>query len=164
MWHRFIRTSSKAAPALARLVLAAAILPHGLQHVFGWFGGFGFSGTYQWMTSTLGFSGPLAALALITEIIAPLALLLGLGGRLAALGLVGLMAGALSTHLPNGFFMNWFGSLPAGQEGFEYHIVVIALAGTVVLQGSGNWSLDLLLYRHRRESSLGLGERVCQAA
>lgn len=38
------------------------------------------------MTSTLGFPAPLAALATITELVAPLALLLGVGGRLAALG------------------------------------------------------------------------------
>ena len=85
------------------------------------------------LTGTLGFPAPLAVLALVTEITAPMALLLGVGGRVAALGVVGLMAGAISTHVGNGFFMNWFGSLPAGQEGFEYHLLVIALAATVIL-------------------------------
>jgi putative oxidoreductase len=42
----------------------------------------------------------------------------------------------------NGFFMNWFGNLPAGQEGFEYHLLAIALAAGVALQGSGAWSAD----------------------
>jgi putative oxidoreductase len=41
--------------------------------------------------------------------------------------------------------MNWFGQLQAGSEGFEYHLIAIALAGTVVFQGSGAWSLDRLL-------------------
>jgi putative oxidoreductase len=122
------------------------LFPHGAQHVLGWFGGYGFHGTLQWMTGTLGFPAPLAALALVTELVAPFALLAGLGGRVAALGIVGLMLGALSTHVANGFFMNWFGSLPAGQEGFEYHILALALAGTVVLEGSGAWSLDRLLF------------------
>jgi putative oxidoreductase len=94
------------------------------------------------MTGTLGFPASLAALALVTELVAPFALLAGLGGRVAALGIVGLMLGALSTHVANGFFMNWFGSLPAGQEGFEYHLLAIALAGGVALQGSGAWSVD----------------------
>jgi putative oxidoreductase len=31
------------------------------------------------------------------------------------------MAGAISTHAGSGLFMNWFGTLPAGSEGFEYH-------------------------------------------
>ena len=56
------------------------------------------------------------------------------------------MLGALSTHLPNGFFMNWFGALPAGQEGFEYHLIAIALAGVVALEGSGAWSVDRAIW------------------
>jgi putative oxidoreductase len=142
MWHRLLRTADDPAPALVRLTLAAVLFPHGAQHVLGWFGGYGFHGTLGWMTATLGFPAPLAVLALVTEIAAPFALLFGLGGRFAALGIVGLMLGALSTHVTNGFFMNWFGILPAGQEGFEYHILAIALAGSVVLQGSGAWSVD----------------------
>jgi putative oxidoreductase len=150
MIRSVLRTTDLRAPALARLVLALVLFPHGAQHVLGWFGGYGFGGTLGWMTGTLGFPAPLAVLALVTEITAPVALLLGLGGRVAALGVVGLMLGALSTHVGNGFFMNWFGSLPAGQEGFEYHLIVIALAGTVVLEGSGAWSLDRALSRTGR--------------
>jgi hypothetical protein len=41
--------------------------------------------------------------------------------------------------------MNWFGSLPAGTEGFEYHLVVIGLAGVVAVNGSGALSLDRFL-------------------
>jgi putative oxidoreductase len=137
-----LRTDANSAPALARLALALVIFPHGAQHVLGWFGGYGAAGTFAWMTGTLGFAAPLAALALATEITAPIVLLLGVGGRVAALGIVGLMLGALSTHVANGFFMNWFGTLPAGAEGFEYHLLAIALAGVVVLGGSGAWSLD----------------------
>jgi putative oxidoreductase len=140
-----LRATDDPGPALARLTLAAVFFPHGAQHVLGWFGGYGFHGTLQWMTGTLGFPAPLAALALVTELVAPFALLVGLGGRAAALGIVGLMLGALTTHVPNGFFMNWFGNLPAGQEGYEYHVLAIALAGSVALQGSGAWSVDRLL-------------------
>jgi putative oxidoreductase len=145
MLRRLLRTAPDPAPALARLGLALVFFPHGAQHVLGWFGGSGFAGTLSWMTGPLGFPAPLAVLALATELLAPLALLLGLGGRVAALGLVGLMLGALTTHVGNGFFMNWFGSLPAGQEGFEYHILAIVLAGGIALQGSGAWSLDRTL-------------------
>jgi putative oxidoreductase len=144
---RLLRTTDDPGPALARLTLAFVFFPHGAQHVLGWLGGYGFHGTLQWMTGTLGFPPPLAVLALVTELLAPFALLVGIGGRVAALGLVGLMLGALTTHWSNGFFMNWFGSLPAGQEGFEYHLLAMALAGTVVLQGSGGWSIDGALGR-----------------
>lgn len=147
MSPRLLRTTDDPAPALARISLALVFFPHGAQHVLGWLGGYGFHGTLQWMTGTLGFPAPLAVLALVTELVAPFALLVGLGGRVAALGLVGLMLGALTTHWSNGFFMNWFGSLPAGQEGYEYHVLAMALASTVVLQGSGAWSVDRLLGR-----------------
>jgi putative oxidoreductase len=99
------------------------------------------------MSDTLGFPAPLAALAIATELLAPLALIVGLGGRLAAAGIFGLMVGAASTHLPNGFFMNWFGTLPAGTEGFEYHLIVLALAAVVAIEGSGALSVDRLLAR-----------------
>ena len=145
MWPRLLRTVNHPGPTLARVTLAAVFFPHGAQHVLGWFGGYGFHGTLQWMTATLGFPAPLAVLALVTELVAPFALLVGLGGRVAALGIVGLMLGALTTHASNGFFMNWIGRLPAGQEGFEYHVLAIALAGSVALQGSGGWSLDRLV-------------------
>ena len=143
------RTSPTPLPTLARLAVGLILFPHGAQHVLGWFGGYGFRGTLGWMTGTLGFPAFLAVLALVTEITAPVALVLGLGGRLAALGVIGLMLGAASTHLSNGFFMNWVGALPAGSEGFEYHLLVIALAAIVALGGSGAWSLDRLLGQDR---------------
>jgi putative oxidoreductase len=142
LWRRTLVTSGGPAATVARLTLALVMFPHGAQHALGWFGGHGFSGTLGWMTGTLGFPAPLAALAIVTELLAPLALVLGVAGRLAAAGLFGLMLGAASTHLPSGFFMNWFGKLPAGSEGFEYHLLVMALAAVVMLAGSGPLSLD----------------------
>ena len=123
------------------------MLPHGAQHALGWLGGYGFAGTFGWMTKTLGFPAPLAALAIVTELIAPVLLLLGLGGRLGALGMFGVMLGAASTHVQNGFFMNWFGAQATGTEGYEYHLLALALAAVVVIKGSGRLSLDALADR-----------------
>jgi putative oxidoreductase len=144
---RLLATRDGAAPVVARISLGLLLFPHGAQHALGWFGGYGFSGTLGWMTGTLGFPASAAALAIGVELLAPLALLLGLGARVAALGLIGVMVGAISTHASAGFFMNWFGALPAGVEGFEYHLLVIALAAVVFLDGSGAWSLDRRLTR-----------------
>jgi putative oxidoreductase len=163
MLSRIFHTRDDVAPALARVALGLVMFPHGAQHVLGWFGGYGFEGTLGWMTETLGFPAGLAVLALATEITAPFALILGFGGRIAGLGIIGLMLGALSTHFPNGFFMNWFGNLPAGQEGFEYHIIAMALAATVALLGSGAWSIDRLL-ASRSERSLGESPSLARAA
>jgi putative oxidoreductase len=146
---RVIGTRPSAAALVARLTLGVVLVPHAAQHAFGLLGGYGFRGTLGWMTGTLGFPAPLAALAIVTETVAPLLLLLGLGGRLAALGVVGLMLGALSTHVPNGFFMNWFGALPAGAEGFEYHLLAIALAAVIAIDGSGALSIDRRLTARR---------------
>ena len=145
--QRALATSDSSAPTVARLALGLVMFPHGAQHALGWFGGYGFAGTHAWMTGTLGFPAPLAALAIIVELVAPLFLVLGLGGRLAAAGLFGLMVGAASTHAASGFFMNWFGKLPAGSEGFEYHLLVMALAAVVAIAGSGAFSLDRRLSR-----------------
>lgn len=123
------------------------MLPHGLQHALGLLGGYGFRGTLGWMTGTLGFPAPLAALAIVVELVAPFALVLGLGGRLAAAEIFCLMVGAASTHVHNGFFMNWFGAMKPGVEGYEYHLIAIALATVVAIEGSGALSLDRLLAR-----------------
>src|SRR5437899_12145749 len=81
-------------------------------------------------------------LGIVFEFVAPLALILGVGARLAGAALAVFMAVAASTHISNGFFMNWFGRLPAGAEGFEYHLLTIALAVAVAVRGAGAWSVD----------------------
>lgn len=147
--HGVLRTDADPAMLLLRIALAVILFPHGAQHLLGWFGGYGFAGTHQWMTGTLGFPGSLAALAILVEFFAPFALIVGIGGRIAALGVAGLMVGAASTHFDHGFFMNWFGTLPAGAEGYEYHLLVLAIALAIVLRGSGAWSVDRVLSRGR---------------
>jgi putative oxidoreductase len=146
-FQRIVATDDGVAPLVARLALGLVLFPHGAQHALGWFGGYGFSGTLGWMTGTLGFPAPLAALGIITELLAPLLLIAGAGGRLAGALLFFHMAFAASTHLKTGFFMNWFGSLPGGAEGFEYHLLAMALAVVVAIAGSGRYSLDRVLAR-----------------
>jgi putative oxidoreductase len=137
-----LETDATPSLTLVRLALGLVILPHGLQHTLGWFGGYGFAGTVGWMTGDLGIPLPFAVLAVLTELFAPLALVVGLAGRLAGLGIAGLMAVAATTHAANGFFMNWSGSLPAGAEGFEYHLLALAMGLAVAVGGSGAWSVD----------------------
>ena len=61
-----------------------------------------------------------------------------------AAGVAAVMVGAIVTvHLTHGFFMNWTGA-QAG-EGFEFHILAIALALVVMLRGSGAASVDRAL-------------------
>lgn len=147
MLRKLFTTPHDLSATVARIALGAVMWPHGAQHALGWFGGYGFHGTLGWMTGTLGFPTAAAAVAIVTELVAPYLLIAGLGGRVAALGIGGLMLGALTTHTANGFFMNWFGALKPGVEGFEYHLIALGLALVVGIKGSGAFSLDRALVR-----------------
>ena len=129
---------------LLRLVLGLVILPHGAQKLLGWFGGYGFKGTIGYLTQTMHIPYVFGLLAIITEFFAPLALFLGLLTRPAALGIaVVMVVAALTSHLRNGFFMDWNDSLKG--EGFEFHILAAGIALVLVITGGGAWSLDYLL-------------------
>jgi putative oxidoreductase len=45
--------------------------------------------------------------------------------------------------------MNWFGQIPAGNEGYEYHILVLAMSFAVMVRGAGPVSLDRVLSGRR---------------
>ena len=133
---------------ILRLTLGLVMFPHGAQKLLGWFGGFGFDGTMGFFTQKMGLPWLVAFLVIIGESIGSLGLIAGLLTRFTAASFIVIMLGAIVTvHLPQGFFMNWFGALPAGSEGFEYHILAMALAAVVAIAGSGKWSLDAWLTR-----------------
>jgi putative oxidoreductase len=134
-----------------RLTLALVLLPHGMQHLFGMFGGYGFAGTFSWMTNSLGIPAPFAAAGILLEFVGPALLVVGIASRLWGAALALFMAMAASTHLANGFFMNWFGTLPAGSEGFEYHLLAIAMAVSIAVKGGGAFSLDRVVGRRLLE-------------
>ena len=147
-WHALTATKAGIASTLLRVTLGAVMFPHGAQKVLGWFGGYGISGTMGFLTGQVGLPAPIAALVLIAEFFGSIALVFGLFSRAAAVGIISVMIGAVvTTHLPNGFFMNWTGQ-QAG-EGFEYHLLVIGMALAILIQGSGRFSIDRLLSRSR---------------
>jgi putative oxidoreductase len=56
------------------------------------------------------------------------------------------MTGAITmVHWPHGFFMNWF-SKQAG-EGFEFHLLVIAICIPLLVFGGGKYSVDGLIHK-----------------
>jgi len=130
---------------VARVALGGVMLPHGAQKLLGWFGGFGFHATMGFLTTQVGLPYPIAVLVILIESFGGLFLVLGLGGRVMAAGVAAVMVGAVvTTHLANGFFMNWAGTQRG--EGFEYHILAFALALVVMLRGSGAMSVDRALW------------------
>ena len=162
MPHRLSTTDDSRALALLRLTLALVMFPHGAQKALGWFGGAGPAGTIAGFEQGFGIAAPLAALAIAVEFLAPLALLLGVGTRLAALALAGQMVVAASFHRANGFFMNWFGN-QAG-EGIEYHLLYIGAALALVIAGGGAWSVDRALAGRRETPEAPAEPRLRRAA
>lgn len=136
-----------------RLTLAIVVFAHGAQKLFGWFGGYGFDGTMGYLTQTAGLPYVIALAVILIESVGMIALAFGLFSRIISGLLIAVMLGAIFVaHLPYGFFMNWSGA-QAG-EGYEFHLLVIALSFTHIILGSGAWSLDAFLQRKRRVSAI----------
>lgn len=140
------RTSDAGTLTFLRVVLGLVMLPHGAQKLLGWFGGYGYAGTMGYFTNDLKIPAILGFLAIVTEFFGAIALITGLFTRAAAFGMAAIMAVAvLTTHLPFGFFMNWSGTQKG--EGFEYHILLGAIAAVLVAKGGGRWSIDRAIAR-----------------
>jgi putative oxidoreductase len=145
MFARLLRTNSDLVLTIARLVLGGVFFMHGCQKVFGLFGGPGFTATMNGFTQGMGIPAPLAFLAIAAEFGGGIALILGLLGRVGALGiLVTMVVAVVMVHFQNGFFMNW-GMKDHQGEGYEYHLLAIALALVILVKGSGALSIDRLL-------------------
>jgi len=143
MAKKLMSTSNDVALTTLRLVLGIVFFAHGAQKMLGWFGGFGFQGTMGFFEH-MGMPAPVALLIICTEFFGGLGLIVGLLTRIAALGIGVEMIGAIfMVHLPNGFFMNWMGTQKG--EGFEYHLLAIAIAAALLLRGAGAFSVDRAL-------------------
>jgi len=143
MANLIFHTTGNVAGLLLRLTVAGVMFPHGAQKLFGWFGGYGPSGTLQYFRS-LGVPTVAGWIGILAEAVGPVLLVLGLGTRVVALLLAGVMVGAVVlVHRPNGFFMNWFGQ--AKGEGFEYHLVMLGALAALLVTGGGAFSLDQVL-------------------
>ena len=86
----------------------------------------------------------LALLVIVTEFLGPLGLAVGLLSRVVALGFIcEMLVAMIRVHWRHGFFMNWTGTQQG--EGFEYHVLVIGMALTLLIVGAGAWSIDRAL-------------------
>lgn len=145
-----IATTNDVGPLIARLTLGIVFFPHGAQKVFGWFGGYGISGTMGMFTGMLHVPAVFAVLAICAEFLGSLGLLVGFLGRVAAFAIACNMIVAVTLiHHNFGFFMNWTGQQKG--EGFEFHLLVLGLALLVMVKGSGAASVDLALTRGSAE-------------
>jgi putative oxidoreductase len=141
---RLLVTSNDGVLTLMRLVLGIVFFLHGAQKVLGWFGGFGFSGTMHAFTGMMHIPAPFAFLAILAEFLGGIGLTVGLLARVAAFGIAMNMVVAVAmVHLANGPFMNWYGNQKG--EGYEYHLLAIVIALTIMVRGAGAFSVDRAL-------------------
>jgi putative oxidoreductase len=126
-------------PLLLRLGLAAVFIYHGLTLV----GGSEHDWGAHWNPGPDAPPGIVQLLVAWGELIGGVAIGAGFLTRLAALGIIAIMAGAIATvHWPNGFDIT--------KGGFEYNVVLIIMCVCLVLGGPGPLAVDRY-FRIKRE-------------
>lgn len=144
MFRKLVNTSDDLAITILRLVLGVVFFAHGAQKALGWFGGYGFSGTMGFFTQQAHIPAAFAFLAICAEFLGGIGLLLGFLGRIAAFGIACNMVVAVAMiHRHFGLFANWYGTQKG--EGYEYHLLAIAMALAIMIKGSGALSVDRAL-------------------
>ncbi|HZR47784.1 MAG TPA: DoxX family protein [Candidatus Manganitrophaceae bacterium] len=149
------------AALVLRVVIAGVMFPHGAQKLLGWYGGYGYGGTMQFFTGTMGLPAVIAFLVIVGESFGSLAMLLGFMTRFTAASFIAIMLGAIGlVHGQAGFFMNWFGNQKG--EGFEYHLLVIGISAALMILGGGKWSVDRVVARRLERLPIFSGKLAYQ--
>ncbi|MEW5799238.1 MAG: DoxX family protein [Bacteroidota bacterium] len=126
-----------------RIMIGIVFLAHGSQKLFGWFGGFGINGTYNYLHTTLGVPAIFSAAGVVAEFTAGALLMTGTMTGLGSILVILQMSFAIYLlDGKNGFFMNYFGQYQAGREGFEYSAFLIGTAIILLFNGPGKYSVD----------------------
>jgi putative oxidoreductase len=140
-----------AAALILRLMLAAIFIAQGCLKII-WFEG----GT-SWYQVPGTIAPAIQAAVAWGELVCGVALALGFMTRLAALGIIVIMVGAiyqvawaldfttLRTRNPRGFITH--------EVGYEYNYAIMAMSLSVVILGGGVLSLDHFLRRRRRATA-----------
>src|SRR5205085_10513745 len=139
MLRKLISTDNSTAITILRLVLGIVFFAHGAQKMFGWFGGYGFTGTMGFFTGAMHIPAVFAFLAIAAEFFGGLGLIFGFLTRIAAFGItVNMLVAIALVHHNFGFFMNWTGAQKG--EGFEYYLLVLAITAFLIFLGAGDAS------------------------
>ena len=150
MLRKLFTTDDSMTTAILRLVLGVVFFAHGAQKMLGWFGGAGFTGSMQYFTSFVHVPAPLGFLAIAAEFFGGLGLILGFLTRIAAFGItVNMLVAVATIHGSVGFFMNWGGKQKG--EGYEYHLLVLAMTVFLMIRGAGALSIDGLIATAQRQ-------------
>jgi putative oxidoreductase len=152
MLHKLLATSNDWTLTVLRVVMGVVFFAHGSQKALGWFGGYGFSGTMNFFTQQMHIPAVFAFLAICAEFLGGMGLILGLLGRVAVFGIAcNMVVAVLTVHAANGLFMNWTGQQKG--EGFEFHMLALAIAVVLMIRGSGALSVDHALTSSSKAST-----------
>ena len=122
-----------------RLVLGLLMAAHGAQKLFGWFGGYGLTGTGEFLAQMGWRPGRLFATAsALAELV---------GGLLVALGFLGPVGPAIviAVMIVAAISVHWQHSLFATSNGIELPLLYATGAAALALIGYGRYSLDAAL-------------------
>ncbi|MDT0351207.1 DoxX family protein [Pseudonocardia charpentierae] len=138
---------------LLRFAVGGVFFAHGMQHVFGLWGGVGMTGLRNALTA-FGFRNVnvLAWVTALTELVGGAAVVLGLFTPLAAAGLLALMINAVLLKAVNGFFI----AGPPGAASVELEVVLGLGAAALVLTGAGRVALENGRTWNRRPAPWGV--------
>ena len=146
---KIFKTNCDLTGLITRLTLGIVLFPHGAQKMLGLFGGYGFSGTMNYFTSTLHLPWIIGFLVILIEFFGSISFILGFASRIWSVFAIILFLGIIFTaQIDNGFFMNWFND-PKKGEGYEYHLLIIGLCLATLVNGSGRFSIDGQISKHK---------------
>ncbi len=136
MMKKILATDTTVAALALRVPVGIIFAAHGAQKLFGWFGGYGLTGTAGWLES-IGLAPGLlmALLAGGAEFFGGLALILGLLTRPAAFALsIAMVVAIFSVHFSNGLFIS--------NNGYEFGLALLAASLSLLASGGGKAAVD----------------------
>ncbi len=136
MMKKILATDTSVAALALRVPVGIIFAAHGAQKLFGWFGGYGLTGTAGWLES-IGLAPGLlmALLAGGAEFFGGLALILGLLTRPAAFALsIAMVVAIFSVHFSNGLFIS--------NNGYEFGLALLAASLSLLASGGGKAAVD----------------------
>jgi putative oxidoreductase len=146
MFRKLLSTTNDSIITILRVVTGLVFFAHGAQKMLGWFGGYGFHSTMGFFTNDMHLPPSIAFLAICAEFFGGLGLIVGFLARIAAFGILcNMVSAVLLVHHAFGFFMNWNGDQKG--EGFEYHLLAIAVLLVILIKGAGAYSIDYVISR-----------------
>ncbi len=145
MLKGFIQTEDDIKFFILRFTVGFIVLAHGFQKLFGWFGGHGLSSTIEAFAQWFGFPAFITFLVVMSDSFGAFFLILGFLTRFMAASISMVMVGAIIfVHGRWGFYMNWYSEQRG--EGFEFHLLILAICVVLIIAGGGKWSADKLIY------------------